>query len=333
MSGFTGIHNTLNGTKDLKASKRRVLKKAQTFGMQFLSPGAPTPQHAVNLAAYKSLAVKMAMDFSSANLTRPTGYTGMDSTEKANISFWTGMTLAALVADQVLGVSRLLHAGSLTKRRKGTSRLVKVDPKSGSLADLVGQDAATAWHVIEAKARQVEPGPAKWSQWKDQAKTVLSIDGAIPSTRSVCYTQVGRNYSVRLVDPKAQRGLTKVKLEFETQESDLVEAYYGPLRDVLTHAGEGDPVFKVGRGNTNLTAKLVAYDSADREFIFVGMSDEALSAISDGKMPAMEHEFDGDDYYIGSDGIVLLTSVVNSLETRDSVELVELKTPNEGQAE
>lgn len=100
--GFSGSYAGLNITHTVPISKRKCLKFASNIGLPILRAASPTSSHAIALASYKALAIKCAIDFSSSRLCRPSDYQKMDPSEKANISYWTGMTFAAMVADSVL---------------------------------------------------------------------------------------------------------------------------------------------------------------------------------------------------------------------------------------
>ncbi len=293
---FIGSYNSLNKAHTLTISKHRCLKATQTMCVAVFRAGTPSAAHAVSLAAYKSQAIKLAVDFTGAKLKRPRPYTKLDSTEKGNISYWTGMTFATLVADQILDVPRLLHAGALKKQR-----LARTNPASRSLADLVGQDSSKNWHVLEAKARQQEVSDETRSKWKTQAETIASIDGKVPDTRSFCYSKVQGTYSVELRDPPPRSD--GVALLFPGGDADLVEGYYGPFRDVLKPSSAA-----VEREGRRIRVRRIGFDSVDEEFLFLGMDEGTLEHVCAGHMPELLRDAEGDDYYLGADGIAILTA-------------------------
>jgi hypothetical protein len=146
VSGFAS--GPTNGDSRLDISKRRFLKFAVSTGSPIFAATIGGPRLPVAFAAYKALAAKTSLDFTTTEFTLVDGYENLEPTEKANLSYWVGMTVAAIVADAVLGVPELLHASAY-------ALLARRDPSSRSLADLIGQDKARAWHVIEANAREV----------------------------------------------------------------------------------------------------------------------------------------------------------------------------------
>lgn len=302
-SGFPISHSAINGTRRLNVSKRRCLKFAQTIGLPLMRAASPSAGHAVALAAYKALAIKCAIDFTGASLFRPRAYERMDQSEKANISYWTGMTFAALIADEFLNVSRLVHATALQK-----SRLARVDPDSRRLADLVGQDGSGAWHVVEAKARQDKQSFETLAKWKEQAQTVATIDGVAPATRSYSFTRVGRTYSAVLVDPPPDPRQSDIHINFNEQA--LVKGYYGPLVEWLSSGA-----ITIERADYRLYVHLAAFDPVDNEFIFFGLTEEMFHAARELWLPRpSEVDRETDDAYIGTDGIVVVTSESREIE-------------------
>ena len=210
------------------------------------------------------------------------------------------MTFAAIVAQESLGIPRLLHAASM----KAQGRL-RTNTTSRSLADFVGADANSNWHVIEAKARQQKANSTDEARWRAQAQTVGSIDGQAPLSCSYCYTRVDQNYSIELVDPPPGRG--DVSLSFPNGRRDIVEYYYGCWRDALR-----EPQFKTGRNEYTFRLLLAAYDSVEREYIFAGIEDRTWEMAANGEMTESLNPFETEDCYMGADGIVVIISKANT---------------------
>lgn len=144
---WKGARAGLNGNRTLNFTGAEITAAALSVGAPLLN--IPLSFHAVSMAMYKALGLVCAVDSRGAELLRPPEYSQLDPTEKANISFWTGMTFAALVAERCLGVPSVLHVSSMIRTGRAT-----LTPGSHVVADLLGQDTTGAWHVIEAKARQ-----------------------------------------------------------------------------------------------------------------------------------------------------------------------------------
>jgi len=297
-SGFSPTVTNLNGVHSLQVSKRRCMKFAASIGLPLLEAASPTSGHAMALAAYKALAIKCAIDFTGISLNRPPAYRDMDQSEKANISYWIGMTFGAIVADELLNVTCLLHASAF-----GRMRLARVNPKSRRLADLVGQDPSGDWHVVEAKARQTEPSNATRTNWKKQARTVSKIDGVPPVTRSYSLACVGDTYSAKLVDPPAEEAFGPGSISINFEQSAIIDGYYRPIFDWLT-----ERTSTIERQDIRLVMKLAAFDPVDDEYIFLGLEDQAVDSIRRNELPERLNSLDLADAYIGADGIALVTS-------------------------
>lgn len=301
-TNFTGKHGGLNGKRSLDVSKRRLMKFAATIGQPASAASSSHPRHAVALAAYKALAIKAAVEFGSAALGRRTGYESMDPSEKSNISFWIGMTFASLVADECLGVSRMVHVSALS--RAGVAR---VNPSSKRLADLIGQDSQGAWHVVESKARQQASSEADRNDWKSQALTIAAINGVAPTTRSYAFTRVGPIFTVTLNDPEPEE--QQPNLTVELGPAAIVQSYYGPVTDFLSEEYVSTGVVRsIERGGRSLTVRLAAYDSIDGEFVFVGMEPRAIAAVKGNELPPPVIPMESADTYLGADGIAIVTS-------------------------
>lgn len=296
VSGFSPPFVKLNGVYPIQVSKRRCIKFAASIGLPLLKAASPTSGHAVALAAYKALAIKCAIDFTGKSLTRPSAYNRMDQSEKANISYWTGMTFGALIADEVLNVSRLVHASAF-----GRMRLARVNPKSRRLADLVGQDPLGAWHVVEAKARQAEPTDEDRNKWKQQAKTVKNIDGVSPVTCSYSLACIGDTYSAELVDPPTEEQFLPISITFE--QNAIINGYYKSIFDWLA-----ERTTTIEREGYRLIIKLAGFDPADNEYIFLGLEDQVFNSIRRNELPERLNSADISDAYIGTDGFAVITS-------------------------
>jgi len=295
-SGFSPPFTKLNVVHSIQVSKRRCMKFATSIGLPLLKAASPTSGHAVALANYKAMAIKCAIDFTGTSLTRPSAYKQMDQTEKANISYWTGMTFSALIADELLNVTRLVHASAFDRMR-----LARVNPKSRRLADLVGQDSSGDWHVVEAKARQDNPSDEKRISWKNQATTVSTIDGIRPVTCSYSLACIGDTYSAELVDPPAEEQFWPISINFE--QNAIVIGYYKPIVDWLSERST-----TIERQGIPLVMRLAGFDPADNEFIFLGLVENVLKAVRHNELTERLNSVDLEDAYIGTDGIAVITS-------------------------
>jgi hypothetical protein len=105
IADFQNAYAGLNGARTLDISQQRCLKTAMAIGTPVMKPGTLTAKHAVALAAYRAIALKVAIDFTQNNLRLPYPYSKMDQSEKSNVSFWTGMTIATIAANDILSAN------------------------------------------------------------------------------------------------------------------------------------------------------------------------------------------------------------------------------------
>jgi hypothetical protein len=323
MSDFGGRPKS---QKNLNVSWLQFLKYGMTAGMPLFGGSGVHAFHALSLAVYKAIGITCALDFSGLEVTRSQSLPNLDPTEQANLSTWVGMCGAAIAADKLLGVSQLLHAGALYKNGKLTAN----NSNSRRLADLVGQNSAKEWHVIEAKARQRNPSKKERNDWKIQAQTVGTIEGHPPATQSYCYTRINDPCKVELCNqiPKHQ----KVKLELTDGAFGLMDIYYQVLMDVLQDARE------IHLSNHCVRFTLAGFDPAVKRYIHVGLDCEVYNKVyqihnflmrfhdqggSDKElhkevmreyMPPRIESVDEEDVYMASDGVVVVASEYQRIE-------------------
>ncbi len=274
-------------------TKAKCLKHAISVGNSHFSRAFGRTACALELAAYRAAALRCVFDFGSGPLSVRPDYAQLEATEKMNLSFWVGMTFASIAAEQILRVPRLIHA----TRQHG---IIKANKKSRSLADLVGTDSAGDWHVIEAKGRKTFPSVADLRDWKAQSRTIRSINGANVSTRSVCIGRIASPVTVHLIDPPSDEG--NVNLQFSSQE--LSRYYYQPYMEFLSKGAFPFPL----QANAVVLARQIAADPIDGSPILVGLRSEHHGAIASREpAPIYVEALEGDDYYVGSDGVVVMT--------------------------
>jgi hypothetical protein len=291
----------LNRVHSLSVGRRRCLKHAVTVGIPSIAGLYGTGPAVVALASYRAMAVKCAIDFGTPSLSVLANYNQFEATEKANISYWIGMTLASIVADDVLGASLLTHAARIRT-------IARANPTSKSLVDLVGIDRNRDWHVIEAKARQTRPSDTADARvkWKDQAVTIRHISGSAPITHSYCLSLLRSSVTVELVDPPPSEG-DEVTTDLDLSPTDLVRNYYAPFDEYL------DASNAVNRevGGRNLRLSFIGVDPVDRVYTYIGVDNlvraywQSLSVTATRGIPEV---LDSDQIFVGRDGIAVMTS-------------------------
>lgn len=286
-SNFPPSHNALNTKHAIQLSKLKAIKFAQTVGNAHYSPAYGRTQTALSLAAYRAMAVRCVLRFNQPTLQRLVPYKELEGTEKVNLSYWIGMTIAAVAADDLLGVPRLTHASK-------HSGILKVNPKSRRLADLVGQDGPGGWHVIEAKGRQDATQPADEADYKAQATTVKTINGVAPTTTSFSVAFIRKTISAKVVDPPSAGGGVDLRID----PAEFTDLYYQPFREFI---GRARPNFR--HGNRAFVVRPISYDPIDRVYVYVGLEERFLQD-SSGTVQAI----DDPSVYVGRDGVAVVTS-------------------------
>jgi hypothetical protein len=299
---WSGTYSGLLGWHTIDVSGSEIIAAALSVGAPLLH--SPFSIHAVNMAIYKALGLACAVDHSGSSLVRPAQYSGLDPTEKANLSYWTGMTFAALVAERCLDVPSVWHISSMV--RTGRARL---QPPSHVVADLLGQDGNGDWHVIEAKARQGSASAADRTSWEAQTETIRSMDGRAPATRSYCLTRVGDPYKVEFVDPPDSEGREHVAVAVMTEA--VRQGYYEPFRAWLSAPPDttgGGHTLRIDRG-VELTVRRAAFDASTQLYWFVGLRSDLLHVGSETGPPAIRNApLALDQGHVRSDGIAVIGS-------------------------
>ncbi len=286
--------NHLNVSHSLHVSELKCLKFASTIGISHFSPAHQRSVTALSLAVYKALALKCAIDFSQPTLRLHAEYSHLESSEKTNLSFWLGMTFAAIAAAELLDVPRLIHA----THQHG---LIRANPNSRRLADLVGQDSQNRWHVVEAKARQRKATAKDRQDWKQQAQTVGSINGTAVSTQSYCFTQVQSRLESELVDPP---GGDETNLKLKISSKEFSENYYQPFLEFLEPSSSTQTV-----GGRTARVRMIAYDPVASQYLHIGLDEEVHSCLTlTEQLPEVIESHEDNNMYIGTDGIAVMTS-------------------------
>jgi hypothetical protein len=297
VNGFGAAYAKHNGTATPPLSRLNCIRHATTVGISHYSPSFQRTPTAVWLSAYRAVAIRCVLDFSQASLTRHQAYPQLESTEKMNLSYWIGMTFAAFAADQVLGVPRTIHAS-----QGAGHRIQKANPKSGSLADLIGQDAAQAWHVIEAKGRQTPPSTPARTAWKAQARTIGSINGAAIATQSYCVGLLSMPCCIEFIDPLPPSGRPPMDLKVDRAKFEL--EYYRPFIEFLQAGAR-----TIRRDGRSFHVRPIAYDPIDQQTLSIGL-EHAYMILQRPRARFRFHvpEIDDEVFYCGTNGIVVHAS-------------------------
>jgi hypothetical protein len=150
-------------------------------------------------------------------------YNNLDSTEKGVVSYYTGMALAKLYANNVLGIPWMMH---ISRYEVDWAVRYGANPNR---PDLFGCNDAGEWAVAEAKGRSRVTGKLV-KKMQQQKSAVASIQRVVPTYRYGSATRLeGRRLALRLVDPPPLRRAQEVPIDPAAWLLD----YYRPVVDLL----------------------------------------------------------------------------------------------------
>lgn len=177
-------------------------------------------------------------------LIRSDVYDGLDPTEKGATSYLLGLVMAKLMSQIYLGVPWLMHLDVYRDR-------VEARLSGRSRPDLIGQNVANEWVVVEAKGRTGPRDAGALAQAKNQAGEIVSIGGDHPILRVGLMAHFTKGWlEVDWEDPEREESQEEVRVDL--RGSELKEGYYRPferlfttLRDRTTTEMIGDQEFRI----------------------------------------------------------------------------------------
>jgi hypothetical protein len=162
-------------------------------------------------------------------VARTVPYQVSDPSEKTSISFYLGMTLAKLFAEQLFDVPRMLHFAVYAQNYQIVAAAGESRP------DLIGLSGGGQWFVFEAKGRSNSFDAAALATAKDQAEQIQSIDNIAPECSVACQAYFTSVLSFRLDDPPA--GRNRRSRTIKITRSEFEHAYDEPIRNVIELRG------------------------------------------------------------------------------------------------
>jgi len=277
-AGFGATSATLNGGGVLTCSWAQLVWAAVTVGKAFGDEAAFGLFSTFERIHRGSMLYAYLLEAPTGAIVPAATYLGADPSEKSNISYSIGMTLAKLYSEVALATPRLLHYATYAGGYAITTAV------GGSRPDLIGLTATGDWVVFEAKGRSngLEAGVVETA--KLQSLQILTIGGLAPVCRAglaAYFSPGGLRFAVE--DPPGD-GRRKVNLTREQFEA----RYDGSLRRLIqTRASNAR--HRIG-GREYLGAE---YREAD---LFLSIpTDETLDR---GRSLS-------DSAYLGSDGLLI----------------------------
>lgn len=226
--GFPAGGPVVNGTSSLTVSWEKLIWAALTVGRPNRRYVFRHGSASVYEALFRLSLVRMSLEQSGPRgrvLRRTEAAKSLDPTEKGAINYFLGMAVAKLFAAELLEVPWMLHLDvfrpDLNAVLAGRSR-----------PDLVGQDASGRWVALECKGRVSPPQEDAKAKAKEQARRVVSIDGASPTFAIGAITYF-RNDVLQFFwrDPKPDQ---IAKSRFSINATDTMwDHYYALARGLL----------------------------------------------------------------------------------------------------
>lgn len=138
-------------------------------------------------------------------------YSKLDATEKGAASYFLGMTMCKIFADQKLNAPWLFHV-SLASSNGASIVLSKM---SKERPDLVGLTDKSQWIVAEAKGRSKKFSSKALVKAKKQSTMVKSVNGIIPLYRFGIQSYFEPHLKVEVEDPPASRESYPVEIDVQ----------------------------------------------------------------------------------------------------------------------
>lgn len=233
---YGGRYARLNGERTCNVSKYAFLRAILTVGAQRLpdvfSGGL---RHIMNRIGIW-LSIASFLEWRASGVCLSARYGDLDMSEKGYISYWYGMALAKLVAESELSIPWL---GNVDKM-KASGALI-TSSTSNERADLVGRGLHNDWHVIEAKGRSNEYSRSLVVEAKNQAASVISVNGQSPATTSACIASLfTQPISVLLDDPTGNSSQVPGRWKIKDDEF-FVDYYRGIIQYLRKATLSGEP--------------------------------------------------------------------------------------------
>ena len=305
-NGFAGSYAHVNGDRVRNISTGNYLRSILTLGMQrwsdFFSYGIQKFMFRFGIA----LSGMALLKNSDVGLCLSDSFHQLDMSEKGASSYWYGMAMAKLIAENELDIPWLAYVDQLKMDGALTT-----SSTSASRGDLVGKGAHGDWHVIEAKGRSNPCGYNAINKAKAQAAKVISVDNQAPVTNIACITLLYDNpISIVFEDPPASFNEDGIKWNI-SEENFIIQYYKNIIKYISmfprkSERNVNNVSFRVAPILPSLWDTLygLPFKCISRLQLHLGL----LSSIYDNPQAAYgavtELQFD-DSFTIGRDGIAI----------------------------
>jgi hypothetical protein len=228
-------------------------------------------------------------------ITRSSAMVHLDPSEKGAVSYFLGMTMSKLFANELLDVPWVLHFDVYRDRLNpafaGGTR---------SQPDLIGRSLRGEWVVMESKGRTNGFSPNLLAAGKQQTRSIRSIAGRSPRWRIACVTHFsGNDLRFDWADPDE---FDEDAFDIETDVEEFLALYYRLIYNILANNDtiESDGFILYRFVHLGLTVGL-------RTSIYDAYQNKRLKAVEAGRTVRFRElpEISGQQFYIGADGVAV----------------------------
>lgn len=306
----------LNGTNSLTTSWTDVVWAAITAGRPGSSHLLAHRWHSLADIVVRTHTIYANLRQRGQFVDRSTLYDALDPTEKGAASYLLGMVMAKLFAAKLFDTPWLFHVSQATVC--GTA--IAYTKGSKSRPDLIGQNRAGGWLVVEAKGRTNGLDGVALTKAKGQTKMIRTINGSQPHLRLALQAYFDDQLSVRLDDPTEEDSESvEVKIELDA----ALTRYYSVATAIT---------FKSGLREVVRNQEYVVR-SDEESGVTIGVEASILSDIEAGRFGDLRNKLWAADRTISklaSDATVYLDGLLVRLDGRWSSEFMLLEPEARG---
>lgn len=220
VSNFNGKYNKINGVYDLKFNNMDLIRAVVSIGHSDWRSVFRGGVGRLYELLYYTTGTIAYINKKKGNLVLQNNFYSLDMSDKIPISYRLGMGVTKLVAEKLLDIPWLLHVDKLVSN--GMASIVSGTRERG---DLAGLDLNLNWHVLEAKGRSNPPSKNDVIKGKNQAGRIVTINGKVPETKSVCMSYFNKQYTeTQFIDPID--GESEVPTKWRIRLEDYLIFYY-----------------------------------------------------------------------------------------------------------
>ncbi|KQX02979.1 hypothetical protein ASD01_16970 [Ensifer sp. Root423] len=163
-------------------------------------------------------------------------FDSLDGSEKGAVTYFLGLILAKLAAEDLHSVPWVLHLDVYSKiNAHGHTVAVTTTPGTKSRPDLIGRAVSGDWLVCEAKGRTTSITNHQRISAKEQTRQISTINGVAPNARYASFASFSgsaRKLIHEWIDPV---GSSDTAEPLELPEPEFIMSYYRTVTDFLRY--------------------------------------------------------------------------------------------------